>query len=210
MYTLYYLPGSCSMAVHVALNEIGAEFTLQSVSVPDGQPRFAEFLKINPRGNVPVLQSGDMILREGAAILTYILDEAKSPLLPQSGAARAKALEWLAFANSTLHPAYTRCFFQHRNLGDTAAENPLYAPSITAIQKHWDDIEAQLEKTTFLCGNDCTIADILVTVIANWTPMMRKPVNFGPKTKALFAKVIARPAYQKALAAEAVTYKVAA
>lgn len=210
MNTLYYLAGSCSMAVHIALNEVGASFITENVSVPDGQPRSSEFLSVNPRGNVPVLKTDEGIIREGAAILIHILETHKSPLLPQSSSARAKALEWLCFANATLHPAYGRCFFQHRHLGDKAAENPLYAPSIEAIQKHWNDIEQQLEKTTYLCGNDCTMADILVTVIANWTPNLRKPVTFGPKTKALFTKVVARPAYKKALEAEQVTYKVAA
>ncbi|MBU6140659.1 MAG: glutathione S-transferase N-terminal domain-containing protein [Proteobacteria bacterium] len=208
MYTLYYLPGSCSLAVHVALNEVGADFKLENVAVPNGQPRSPEFLKINPRGGVPVLKIDDFILREGAAILTYLLDTHKSALLPQSGLERASALEWLCFANSTLHPAYGRCFFQHGVLGDLAKENPLYKPSIEKIQKSWNEIEEHLQTRDYLCGNNCTIADILVTVIANWSPMMKEPINFGPKTKAFFTRVISRPSYQKAMATEQVTYKV--
>ena len=210
MYTLYYLPGTCSMAVDVALNEIGVEFVMHNVAVDAGQPRSAEFLAINPRGNVPVLTINDFVLREGAAILTYLLDTHKSPLLPNTGLERAKALEWLAFANASLHPAYARVFFQHKVLGDDAAKNPLYAPAIAAIQKLWDDIEQQLQNQDYLCGKDCSIADILVTVIANWSPMLREPLNFGPKTKALFNRIITRPSYQKAMKSEAVTYKVAA
>lgn len=210
MYNLYYLPGTCSLAVHVALIEVGAEFSLHNVAVPDGEPRPPAYLAINPRGSVPTLTWGDSVLREGGAILMYLLDEHKSPLLPRSGAPRASALEWLAYANATLHPLYSRVFFQHKNLGDAAANNPLYGPSIEAIQKAWDGIEEQLGKTTYLCGEECTIADILVTVIANWTPNLRKPVVLGAKTKELFGRVIARPSYQKALAAEQVTYKVAA
>lgn len=208
MYTLYYLPGTCSLAVHVALNEINADFTLENVSVPDGQPRSEAYLKINPRGNVPALKEGDFVLREGAAILTYMLDNAKSDLLPQSGHDRARALEWLAFANSTLHPAYGRAFFVKRN----AKEDLKHLAEVVAsqIQKHWDSIEAQLSDQPYLCGKSPTIADILVTVIANWSPNLPAPITFGPRTKALFKSIIARPAYQKAMATEEVVYKVAA
>jgi glutathione S-transferase len=210
MYTLYYLPGTCSLAVHVALNEIGAEFKTVSVSVPDGQPRPADFLKINPRGNVPVLEKNGVTQREAAAILISLLDEHKHALLPSNGAARAAVLEWLCFANASLHPAYARCFFQHKNLGATAAENPLYAPAIAHVQSLWNDVEQQLTGRDYICSADCSVADILLTVIANWSPMLKKPIIFGPNTKALFNRVIARPSYQKAMAAEQVTYKVAA
>lgn len=159
---------------------------------------------------MPVLAKDGFTQREGAAILISLLDEHKSPLLPASGKARATVLEWLCFANASLHPAYARCFFQHKALGASAGDNPLYAPAIEHIQKLWNDIETQLANQEYLCGQECSIADILVTVIANWTPNLKKPITFGPKTKALFGRVIARPAYQKAMAAENVTYKVAA
>ena len=196
------------MAVHVALNEVGAKFELQNVAAPAGQPKSPEYLKINPRGAVPTLQINDFILREGAAILTYLLDSHNSDLLPATGLDRAEALEWLCFANSTLHPAYSRCFAQHKVFGDAAKENPFYKPSIALIQKYWDEIEERLQTRDYLCGDKCTIADILTAVIANWSPMMKEPINFGPKTKAYFTRVISRPSYQKALADEGVTYKV--
>lgn len=208
MYTLYYLPGACSLAVHVALIETGAAFKLENVAVADGQPRPAAFLKVNPRGSVPVLQDGNFVIREGAAILTYLLDEANHELLPQSGKERAAALEWLAFANSTLHPAYGRVFWLKRNA--KAELEALTEAGIAAIQKLWDDVEAQLASQPYLCGNKPTIADILVTVIANWTPYFGKTVNFGPHTKALFTSIISRPSYQQAMKAEQVEYKVAA
>ena len=207
MYKLYYRPGACSLAVHVALNEIGAPFELENVRTPVGQPYPAHFMKINPRGAVPVLQIDNFILREGSAILTYLLDTHKNALLPQSGLARAEALEWLAFANSTLHPAYSRMFFFNRSLGDEVAQNALYATVIEQIQKYWNEIEERLSHNNYLCGTECTIADILVTVIANWSENAKKPITFGTKTKEFFKRVTARPAFQKALATEQVTHK---
>ena len=209
MYTLYYKAGACSLAVHVALEEVGAKYTLVPSTGADGKTS-PEFLKVNPRGSVPVLDHDGFIQREGAAILTTLLDEHKSPLLPAGGNARATALEWLAFANSTLHPAYSRMFGLNHALGDKVTESPLYDAAIAQIQKWWDDIEKRLTASAYLAGEQCTVADILVTVIANWSPAAKKPINLGPKTKALFSKVIARPAYAKALADENVTYKVAA
>ena len=209
MYTLYYKPGACSLAVHVALEEVGAKYTLVAAHGADGKAT-PELLKVNPRGAVPVLDHDGFIQREGAAILITLLDENRSPLLPASGNARAAALEWLAFANSTLHPAYSRMFGLNAALGDKAAESPLYDAAIANIQKWWDDIEKRLTTSAYLAGEECTIADILVTVIANWSPAAKKPITLGPKAKALFTKVVLRPAYQKALMDENVTYKVAA
>ena len=207
MYKLYYSPGACSLAVHVVLNEIGTAFDIENVAAPAGQPRSPEYLKINPRGSVPTLKIGDHVLREGAAILIYLLDTHKNELLPEFGLERANALEWLCFANSTLHPAYSRVFFQHRTLGIEAKNNPLYKPSIALIQKYWDEIEERLQSCDYLCGKNCTVADILTTVIANWSFSMKDPINLGPKTKAFFARVIARPSYKKALEVEKITYK---
>lgn len=204
MYKLYYSAGACSLAAHTVLNEIGVDFKIESA----GQPRTAEFLKINPRGAVPALQIGDFVLREGAAILLHLLDNHENDLLPKSGLERAAALEWLCFANSTLHPAYSRCFAQHRVFGDTAKENLFYKPSIELIQKYWNEIEERLQTREYLCGDKCSVADILTTVIANWSPAMKEPINFGSKTKAYFTRVISRPSFQKALSTENVTYKV--
>ncbi len=194
------------MAVHVALNEINAKFELEKVSTAAGQ-KSPELLKVNPRGAVPVLKINDFVLREGAAILIYLLDSNDNSLLPKSGLQRAEALEWLSFANSTLHPAYSKCFFQHHVLGDKAPENALYKPSIEQIQKYWDEIEQRLNANEYLCGKEITIADILITVIANWSFYFKEPIKFGVKTKAFFSKIIARPSYQKALKVEGVEYK---
>ena len=207
MYKLYYSAGACSMAVHAVLNEIGAQFKLENANNPETKTRSSEFLKINPRSAVPVLEINGFILREGIAILTYLLDNHPNSLLPKSGLERAQVMEWLAFANSTLHPAYSRCFFMHKILGEKAVENPLYKPAIAAIQKYWDEIEERLQNQDYICGRNCTVADILITVIANWSGFFKEPITFGKKTKAYFTKVSARPAFAQALKTEGVEYK---
>jgi glutathione S-transferase len=208
MYTLYYLPGTCSLAVHAVLIDVGADYELKNVAVPAGEPRPSEYLKINPRGSVPTLVDGDFVLREGSAILQYLIEKHQSPLLPTSGLERATALEWLAFANATLHPAYTRCLFLARQPEININDSAVYIEAVKLIQKNWDDIENRLTTSSYLAGDNLTIADILTTVISNWTPMLQQSINFGDKTKKLFRKILALKCYQTAMEKEGISYKI--
>lgn len=211
MYQLYYSPGACSMAVHVVLNELNVPYEAINANEPGTKTRTKEFLKVNPRGAVPVLVDDGHVIREGAAILTYLLDKHKSPLLPQSGFERATALEWLGFANATVHPAYGKAFFVMKKVQDKATQEALYKPIFESINKLWAEIDERLAKQPYVCGKDITVADILLTVIANWAGYFPAgSVSFGPNVKRLLKEVSSRPAYQKALKAEQVEYKAAA
>ncbi len=207
MYKLYYSPGACSMAIHIALHECGQPVTLEKIDMMAGQNRTPEFLKLNPRGQIPVLVDGDQVLREGAAILIHLLEKHDSPLLPKSGMERDAALEWLMFANATMHPAYGRGFFLKRN---GVTEGPLVDATIAAINSLWEEVDQRLAKQPYVCGAKVTIADILLTVIANWSGNMPKPVIFGENTKRLLKEISSRPAYQQVLSEEQVEYKAAA
>ena len=211
MYTLYGMTGSCSMAVHAVLNELNQPVKVIDVRVPEGQPRSAEFLAVNPRGNVPVLIDGDLTMREGGAIITYLLDKHASTMLPKSGADFARALEWLMFANATMHPAYARVFFILANVTDVTGKEQAMAAALKSINKLWADVDAQLAKTAFICGDSYSAADILLSVIANWgQATFAKQLTFGDNVKRMVRAVSALPAFQKALADEKVEYKAAA
>ena len=209
MMKLYYSSGACSFAVHAMLLECHAEFELQKIDLHKGEGKTPEFLKINSRGQIPVLVDGDLTIREGAAILNYLAEKYNSPLLPKSGVDRVAAMEWMMFCNSTLHPAYGRCFFMGRQEVDSVAKTKLMDTCCAAVQALWDDVEAQLNKgRQYIAGNQVTIADIMLCVMANWG--IANPPKLGSKTKALIAEVSSRPSYQAALAAEGVDYKAAA
>lgn len=204
---LYLSPGACSAAVHAVLHEVGQTFEHEKVSIKDKSP---SLMKVNPRGAVPVLEDDGQIIREGAAILIHIAEKNKSPLLPTSGNARDKALEWLCFANSTLHPAYGKAFWVNYAVQDATVKQQLMDNVAQGIQKLWDDIEGTLTKEgPYICGKDITLADFLITTIANWTPMFGDKVKFGAKTQNLLKSIVARPSYQKTLEHEGTQYKVA-
>lgn len=204
-YKLYYKPGACSMAVHVILNELNVPFE----AIKQDDLKAPDFLKLNPRGQVPLLLVDGEPIKEGAAIMTWLLDTHAGDLLPKSGIARAKALEWLMWCNASLHPACSKLFWLKKpaaNTLDTKAKEELQIMFLEQVQSLWDEADARLAKTRYLAGDRITVADILMAVIANWG----LPVTLGANVKRVLKDVIARPAYQKALQAEQIEYKAAA
>ena len=109
MLTLYFAPGSSSMAVHIALHEIGVPFESRPLSFKNDL-RTSAFLALNPEGKVPVLLIDDRPLTEVAAILFYLAKRfPEAELLPRDDLeADAQALSWMSFIASTLHPARQR------------------------------------------------------------------------------------------------------
>jgi glutathione S-transferase len=106
MLTLYFAPGSSSMAVHIALHEIGIPFESRPLSFKRDM-RAPELLALNPEGKVPVLLVDGRPLTEVAAILYYLAKSfPEAELLPHDNIeADAQALSWMSFSASTLHPA---------------------------------------------------------------------------------------------------------
>jgi glutathione S-transferase len=107
MLTLYFAPGSSSMAVHIALHEIGVAFEGKPMSFKKNGMRSPEYLALNPEGKVPTLIIDGRPLTEVAAILFYLARRyPDAELLPRDDSeAEAQALSWMSFAASTLHPA---------------------------------------------------------------------------------------------------------
>src|SRR5216683_8307302 len=105
MLTLYFAPGSSSMAVHIALHEIGAPFEGRPMSFKKNDMRSPEYLALNPEGKVPTLVIDGRPLTEVAAILFYLAKRfPEAGLLPRDDIeADARALSWMSFIASTLH-----------------------------------------------------------------------------------------------------------
>ncbi len=107
---LYFAPGACSFAVHIALREIGANFDgvavdLAKHTTSDG----ADFHAISPRGYVPLLQSDDGSRHQAASLLQYVADlDSAQALIGATGSARRLAVvERLSFVSSELHKPFS-------------------------------------------------------------------------------------------------------
>lgn len=208
MYKLLYAKGTCSMAVHTLLNELNVPYEAEKVELHGPNGKSPSLMAANPRGQVPVLIVDGTPILEGGAILTWLCDEHNSHLLPKTGLDRAKALQGLMFANSSLHPAYGAMFkLKAKNAG---ADDASMKETVERIQSLWDYVENSLKDGGYIAGPNVTVGDILLTVIANWSGASPIEIKFGPKTKTLLQNVSSRPSFQKVLQDEDVAYKAAA
>ncbi len=109
MLTLYFSPGSSSMAAHIALHEVGAPFETKLTPLHQGANRAADYLALNPEGKVPTLLiDGRPPLTEVAGILWYLARSYPAAgLLPQQGdvEGEARVISWMSFIASTIHPS---------------------------------------------------------------------------------------------------------
>jgi glutathione S-transferase len=107
MLTLYFAPGSSSMAPHIALHEVGATFEARALSWARREHRDPAYLAINPEGKVPTLLVDGRLLTEVAGILFYLARRFPGAgLLPDGDAeAEAQVVSWMSFLAATVHPA---------------------------------------------------------------------------------------------------------
>ena len=163
---LYYTPGACSLADHIALEWIGKPYEAERVS--KDQRKSPEFLKINPAGAVPVLQDGDWVLTQNAAILNFLADSFPESGLGGDGSpkSRAEVNKWLSFANSDIHPAFHPLFGLTAYLGDEGADKTKEAAR-KKLRGLFERADQQLAGTVWLTGSR-SVADPYLYVVSRW------------------------------------------
>ncbi len=197
---LFYKPGACSLASHIALIETGEPFEIEAVDTTAGRTESGkDYAQINPKGYVPALQLDDgEILTEGPAILQYLADGHPSArLAPVVGTMdRARMLEQLTFTSSELHKAFGPIFRE----GASEAEK---AQARTAVGQKFDIVEALLsDGRQTLVGGQFSVADAYLFVVANWANFTEIDLSQWPKLSGYVTHISERPGVQKALRAE--------
>jgi glutathione S-transferase len=177
--TLFFSPGACSFASHVALEESGLPYRRVEVNTRRGENRSSAFLEVNSWGKVPALAipSGG-VLTEGVAIMTYVADLAVSrALLPPYGTAeRARAMEWLSFISSTLHPAFRTMFRPERVAGSSSELISIVQQhGIVALAAVFEEVEKRIGSSDYLVGNSFSLCDGYLTIFYEWS--LRVPLR---------------------------------
>jgi glutathione S-transferase len=196
---LYYAPGACSLAVHIALREVGADFDLIQVNLARHTTESgANFLDISPRGYVPLLELADASRHtEGAALLQYVadLDPAQALIGRPGSRERLAVLEWLTFISTELHKGFSPWLW-HKETADSTRQT--VKSKLTA---RFAEMDAVLSRRDFLAGA-YSVADAYGFTILNWANLLGLPLTAYPHVQAWMARVAARPQVRAALRAE--------
>jgi glutathione S-transferase len=169
MLKLFYGAGACSLASHVTLEEIGQPYETHSVAMAKAEHKSPDYLKMNPRGKVPVLQVDDQFLVENVAIQNYLVkrfpDANLSPKDPLGESRWLSVNTWFA---DTVHPAFGR-WNRPGNLTPDESAHP--AMKEAGRKAFWDcltELDGMLAKGPWLHGAQYTTSDPYALVFYGW------------------------------------------
>ncbi len=196
---LFLTPTACSMAADIVAREAGIPLELVWVDVrakklKDG----SDYYRINPKGQVPTLQTDDgQFLTEGTVIVQYLADSKPGAgLLPSAlSLERYRVLEWLSFISSELHKGFTPLF--------RPTTPPAYREiAIENLRKRFAWLDEVLADRTYLHGGAFTVADAYCYTIMMWSQVHKLDLSAWPHLTAYLERIGQRPSVQAALAAE--------
>lgn len=146
--------------VRLALAHLGVPFVLKDVDFLRGDTRTPEFLAMNPRGRVPVLQLADgTVLIESNAILMYLGEGTR--LVPEDKVERARMMQWLFFEQNSHHPSIGEArFWMSLIPGGRELKRDLVDEWMESAEGALARMEAQLVTQPFIAGERLTLADI--------------------------------------------------
>lgn len=203
MYTLYWNPGSASLAPHLVLAEVGAKAKTRKLDMSKQEHKAAAYLKINPHGRVPALIDGKRIVLESAGICIYLADRhPKAKLAPSTkDPARGAFNQWMMYLTNTLQPTYLRYYYPERISADAGAAEGVKAKAMEELDGIYRYIDAHLgKKGPYLLGKKLSAADHYLFMLSNWQDPVPSLYARFPKVKRLADALRKRPALKKVLA----------
>jgi glutathione S-transferase len=213
-YRLYYSPGTCSLAPHIVLEEIGKPYELRLISASG--PREGEMTStpewkaINPKGRVPAslgvagrIAGADNLLTEVHAILIYLARTHPSAgLLPADPAAEARCIEWMNWLSGNLHTmAFAQIWRPQRFTSEEEGEPAVRAKGRENILDHYAYIERLLgDGREWAIPKQYTVVDAYLIVFYYWGQRIKLDMpTLYPAWTRLTKRLLARPAVQRAL-----------
>jgi glutathione S-transferase len=204
---LYWHPFSIfPRRVQIALREKQLAHEEVQVDLPGGALRDPAFRRLNPFGQVPVLEDGDVVIAESVAILEYLEERYPLPaLLPKAPAARAAARQLMLWSGDYLAPAW-KAWMAARLDASVPADDPAVLQGRDGVAAHLDVLETRLGGAAWLAG-DYSFADVcyapFVTVLELDLVGLGDLVRARPVVRDWIRRLAARPAVRDTAPASA-------
>ena len=175
MYTVYSRAGAGGFVIEAALEIAGQKFTLLNELAGSDNP---DFVQVSPLRQVPVLILPDgRSLTESAAICLLLAERhPDAGLAPAPGSPeRVDFLRWLTFMAATLYPALLRYFYAGRITAEPAGIEAVKAAAVIETDRHFGIIEQALAGRSWIAGEQFSIADVYLLMVAHWVPGLDRP-----------------------------------
>jgi glutathione S-transferase len=204
MFRLYYSPGSCALASHIALEDAGAEYTALRVDFSKGEQRSPDYLAINPKGRVPSLVTEDGILTETPAILAYVAQRFPqaqlAPLDDPFAFARVQAFN--SYLCSTVHVAHAHRMRGTRWADAPAAIEEMKRKAPESVAAAFALIENGMLEGPWVMGKRYTICDPYLFTLAEWLDADGVDLAKLPRVIDHRTRMYQRPSVRRAVAQE--------
>jgi GST-like protein len=196
-FTLYGRAGSGSLAVQVALEEIGAPF--ECVWIGRDPAEVARYKEVNPTGRVPALALPDgTVMFESAAILIHLaLVNPRAALAPQAATTlHAAFLQWMVFLSANVYEAVLRIYYSDRYSSRGEADSAVVRErGLADYRAHMELVARNLQP--YVLGSEYSIADVYLYMLVSWYPERDELVKRLPALGAHWDLVRARAAVAK-------------
>jgi glutathione S-transferase len=204
MLTLYYAPGTCALATHLALEYAGAPYEAVRLDFKQQQQRSPDYLRLNPKGRVPALVTDRGVLTETPALLQYVAQtwpEAK--LAPLDDAfLLAQMNEFNSYLCSTVHVAHAHGARGYRWSDDAAAIETMKKKVPQTMGDSFELIETRMLRGPWVLGDRFSTSDLYLFTLARWLKGDGVEVERFPKVADHLTRMDAQPQVQKVLAAQ--------
>lgn len=202
MLTLFYAPGACSLAAHIALEEAGEKYEARRMDLTKSEQRTPEYLKVHPLGRVPAMLLGNgEPLTENTAILPYI--GKRYGMWPYDPLAVARAHSVIGFFASTVHPAHAHISRPERYATDQAMFPNLQAQGRKMFFEYLGQIDGMLAGREWL-SDTYTVLDPYAFTFYTWGVRREMPMSDLKHFTAHRDRMMARPAVRRAVEDEKV------
>lgn len=173
MHLVYTSPGTGGFVVQAVLEEAAAPYRLVEVDSKAGEHKSPDFLRLNPMGQVPVLElPNGKRMTETAAMVIHIADQlAPGKLAPDTRSPlRSDFLKWLIFMAVNLYAADLRAYYPGRYTTDSAGAEGVKEAALRDMERQFDIIDRAIGDNRFLVGDAFTAGDPYLLMLAHWHP----------------------------------------